>query len=115
MSYLELPIKEWVVASMIDLDGIHPNNIQQHVKYSVESMCHILRLTLKTPTWPIQNDTVVASWPATWWDAIKDRLGWKHARKELRINQCLVVPEIPVGLEKHKVFHIYEPLICDES
>lgn len=103
---IELMVRDWVASSACDLEHVHPDNLKTYVHYLMENLAHIISMKLRMPCLELQKDEVVADWPATWWDHLKCRLGLKYEVTQLRCSEVLAIPEIPVGLERYKVFHV---------
>lgn len=88
-----LPIKQWACDSLVDWDY---DNVKVVVERSLESMVYHIRLLVQAPTEALQQDRVIAEYPATWVQHIRKRLGWKHRTTQVKLSEYWVFPGIPV-------------------
>lgn len=66
-----------------------------------------LTSSLRLPSEVLQDGRVVASYPASLWDHVKQRLGLKHRLVEVLANETLVYPDIEVlpGQSNVRIYH----------
>jgi hypothetical protein len=87
---IELSIQKFNTAAIVDEFG---PDIEWFVHALPERLAYQLGMTLRTPAQVLQDNSVVAEWPLTWWDHIKARLGWKHQTKQLRMKEVVTFPD----------------------
>lgn len=94
---LELVIKQLDYMAMFDVDNVRlSDKLKLEMTYRIEHLAHVLRASLRLPCQVLQEDREICSYPATWWDAVKARLGWRHRKITHRLNEWLVFPNIPL-------------------
>lgn len=111
---LELQIKQWAVSQLID-DGLdmHPDNLKVFMQLRAEWLAYQLTAMFYLPSQTIQ-DRVIAEYPTTLWDHIKKALRLKYRTTQVRLQQWLVIPEIPQPLERYKSLRIaYQASVTD--
>lgn len=88
--------------------NIHPSQLRMQSEYSLQHMAYVLRCSLKLPGTKLPK-TLVASYPATWWDHVKARLGRKHRKMEVYREDVVVFPdiEIPPRATQVRVHAVY--------
>lgn len=85
--------------AMLDIDFV-----QHEVP---ERLAVQLTASLRVPSEVLQDDRVVASYPASLWDHVKQKLGLGHRSVEVVANETLVYPDIEVlpGQTNVRIYH----------
>lgn len=91
----ELQLREYVVASLIDVGFADPD-VRTFMQYKLESMAHMMVATFRVPTKVLQDRRVIAEWPDGLWQHIKQKLGLRYRHKQIRLNEALVFPDVYV-------------------
>lgn len=115
--YYTLQVREWVAAVLVDedLEALTPNIVLRH-QYQLEWLARQLSLSLRVPCKVLQDDRVIAEWPRGLWDYIKRAVGLKYSKKQLRLNECVVYPNVALpdlGRLSQNIRLAVEPRITD--
>lgn len=95
---LQFEIHELVVNAFLTdelLADMHSSQVREYLQYNLRHMAHQLTAVLRVPGQKLPR-VRVASYPATWWDHLKARLGWKHRKMEVYREDLAVIPSIPL-------------------
>ncbi len=91
---IEFTTEQYCSTMLMDECGFSKPEVRALTQYRIEALAHSLTVVLKAPAQVLQRDRVLATYPTTWWDAVKERLGWKHKRSEVRLNEHLIFPNV---------------------
>jgi hypothetical protein len=122
MKQIELTIEQYCSSMLIDECGFKDPQVRALTQNRIELLAHSLTAVLQAPAKVLQRDKVLATYPTTWWDAVKQRLGWKHERTEVRLNEHLIFPHVDIpheGSLRHRVVYVqprttFCPYLADE-
>lgn len=92
-----LPLSQWCVSHLLDLDeGLSNLDLKVLVNFALESMAYALHASILVPSKLLQQDRVIFTCPATLWDNVKAKLGFKHSTTEVRLSEYLLFPDISI-------------------
>jgi hypothetical protein len=106
---IEFTVEQYCASVLMDEHNFNTPQVKALMQYRMENLAHCLTVVLKTPAQVLQRDKVLATYPTTWWDAVKQRLGWKHKRTEIRLNEHLIFPHVDlpdVKQLRHRLVYI---------
>lgn len=61
-----------------------------------QELAYRLTAEWRVPGEVLQDDTVVAEYPASLWDHLKSVLGFDHETVKVRVNEIVCFPDVPV-------------------
>lgn len=94
---IDLPIKEWCISWLQDNDiPLSIENLSVVTECNLRGYCDQFMVHMRLPEQVIQENKVVASYPTTLWDHVKERLGWKHNRTVHKLSEYWTFPHIEV-------------------
>jgi hypothetical protein len=95
---LRLTLHKFAAQSLISEGAIKqlaPEQLQTFLMYMAEDAAYSLRLLFTVPGIEAPQ-TPICSYPATWWDHLKARLGWKHERTWVYRETIVTLPDVPL-------------------
>lgn len=90
-----LDVLRFSVSSQFDL-RFEPH-LDLSVDYIPEQMARRLTAHWRVPGEVLQDDTVIAEYPASLWDHIKSAFGLKHRTTQVRLNETVCFPDVPLS------------------
>jgi hypothetical protein len=106
---IEFTVEQYCASMLVDELGFNDPKVRALTQARIEMLAHSLTAIFKAPAQVLQRDKVLATYPTTWWDAVKQRLGWKHKRTEIRLNEHLIFPHVDlpdVKQLRHRLVYI---------
>ena len=100
---IELLVQQYEASVLADFDDLPATQVRTLVLYRLESLAYQLTMVMRLPAQVLQHDRILAEYPVTWWDHIKQRLGWRHAVSQVRLTEHLLYPHIAVPRHESKV------------
>jgi hypothetical protein len=91
---LTLDLKDYMVSMLLDAGYSVPLKVE--VVYRAEYMAYLLMARMRVPAQVLQEDKVVAEYPASLWDHIKKAVGMKYATEKVKLTEYLLYPTIEV-------------------
>jgi hypothetical protein len=94
----ELEVHQLAVNAMLGEElfaNVCPNQVRTYTEYNIRHMARQLAITLRIPGKKLPR-VLVASYPATWWDHLKARFGWKHQVQQVYREDIAVYPDIAI-------------------
>ena len=88
-------VQQFVHTQLISDDKMRlsTNQVRVQSEYIATHAAHALRTLLSLPGQKLPR-TLVAQYPATWWDHIKQRLGFKHESVSVFRQDVAVFPKL---------------------
>ncbi len=91
---ITLDVQRYVASSLMDAG--FSVNVKAEVQYRAEYLGYLLSAMMKVPGQVLQDERVLASYPATFWQHVRKVLGLKYERVEVRLTEHLLYPTIEV-------------------
>lgn len=82
---------------------VHNLDVSVNTSGLAERLAHRLVASLRLPGEVLQDNKVVAEYPASLWDHIKKVLGFKHELVRVRCSETVVFPDIQLPPRQHCV------------
>lgn len=68
-----------------------------------EKMAHEVLARVRLPAEVLQDNRVIAEWPATWWDHLKARFGRPHKTRRVLLKEAVIFPTIKLPPYQHGI------------
>jgi hypothetical protein len=96
-------VQQYAVDFMIE-EGFAKNGIETHEQWLLDTAMRAIRISFKYPAYVLQQDRIIARYPATLWSHLLHSIGLKrYARYAVvKLNEHLAFPDIEIP-EKMKV------------
>lgn len=106
---IDLDILSYNAAAVLDreLQYAGPRGLEFIMRELPERLAYQIAAMLKVPGQVLQNDRVLATYPASFWDYIKRALRLKHRLTEVRLTEHLLYPEVAVPERFAKSVRLY--------
>lgn len=92
---ITLDVQKYMVGVLID-EGFANIPLDVAVRYRAEQMAWHLVATMRLPAQVLQQDRIIAEYPSDWWQALRQRLGLKYKKQQVRLTEHLLYPHVEV-------------------
>ncbi len=104
----DLPIQRYAVCALVDA-GFPSADVVAEIRQRLDSMAYELTYKMRTVAKVLQDKRVIASYPASLWDAIKRALNirWlRYKMVDVLLTEHLLFPDyqIPRGMGQVRVY-----------
>jgi hypothetical protein len=89
---IRLQIEKFACAIMLSEHMIADAPVEVVARYAAEEGCYHFRMALGVPVGQARHNDVIAEYPATLWDHIKQRLGLKHKLARVTYTEVITFP-----------------------